>query len=343
MALAVLLVAGLAPAPALATYPGPNGRIVFQRVDDQGLAQVWTANPDLSAGVQLTHQNANSGWATWAPDGTRIAFDSDRSDTDPTDQDVVNDVFTMRADGTDIRKVTDSQGFSGDPAFSPDGTRIAFDANRGVTSGAPGWPSANPDLAIFTISPDGSGLQRVTTPPAGSSDTEPRFSPDGQQIVFTRFQGGQFLESGRVAGDTSALFVVRTDGTGLQRITGWGLKGGQADWSPDGSRIVFEVACCRLGTGGIYTVSSTGGPLTTVVNGHGITGIGNEQAQQIDGYYDPVWSPDGTKILAGRELLQDGSIRAGLVAVDADGSNLHWVAPTGGEEHQPDWGTAPLQ
>jgi Tol biopolymer transport system component len=342
-ALALLLVVGLAPAPALATHPGPNGRIVFYRADDNGFAQVWTANPDLSAPLQLTHGNLNSGWATWAPDGSRIAFDSDRSDPDPTDEVFVNDVFTMRADGTDVHKVTDSHGFSGDPAFSPDGTRIAFDANRGATSGAPGWPAANPDLAIFTVRPDGSGLQRVTTPPAGSSDTEPRFSPDGQHIVFTRFQGGHFLESGRVVGDTSALFVVRADGTGLRRITGWGMKAGQADWSPDGSRIVFEVACCRLGAGGIYTVNSTGGALTAVVNGHGVTGIGNDQALQIDGYYDPVWSPDGTKILAGREYLEAGVFRAGLVVVEADGTGLHWLAPAGGEEHQPDWGSAPLE
>ena len=80
-----------------------------------------------------------------------------------------------------------------------------------------------------------------------------------------------------------------------------------------------------------------------MVNGHGVTGIGNEQALQIDGYYDPVWSPDGAKIIAGHEFLDDdGTFRVGLVMVNADGSDLRWAAPEVHEEHQPDWGTALL-
>ena len=126
-----LVFVGMPLVPAGATHPGPVGRIAFLRWDEAGFAQVWTSNPDLTAAQQLTHGTANSGWPAWSPDGSRIAFDSDRSDPDPTDGDFVNDVFTMRADGTDVRKLTDSVGFSGDPAFSPDGSLVAFDANRG--------------------------------------------------------------------------------------------------------------------------------------------------------------------------------------------------------------------
>ena len=331
-------------APAEATHPGDNGRIAFQREDEDGFTQVWTANPDLSAPEQLTDGDAYSGWVAWSPDGSRIAFDSNGSDPDRTDDVFVNDVFTMRPDGTDVRKVTDSVGFSGDPAFSPNGALIAFDSNRGVVSGHPGWWSSQPDLSVYVIRPDGTGMARVTTPPAGSSDTEPRFSPDGSKLLFTRFRGvGSHAETQRFKGDSSAIFTVNLDGTGLRRITAWGLDAGQADWSPDGNLLVFEVACCRLGAGGIFTVPSTGGAVTAVVNGHGVTGWGNEQALQIDGYYDPVWSPDGTKIIAGREHLDDdGGFRSGLVMVDADGSDLHWVSPLADSEHQPDWGTAPL-
>ena len=150
---------------------------------------MWTANPDLTAEQQLTHGNANSGWPAWAPDASRIAFDSDRSDPDPTDHVFVNDVFTMRPDGSDVRKLTDSVGFSGDPAYSPDGSLIAFDANRG-SQWRSGMAAALPDLSIFVINADGTGMRRVTTPPAGTSDTEPRFSPDGTKLVFTRFRGG---------------------------------------------------------------------------------------------------------------------------------------------------------
>jgi hypothetical protein len=55
-------------------------------------------------------------------------------------------------------------------------------------------------------------------------------------------------------------------------------------------------------------------------------------------------SPDWTKVLLGHELMgTDGSFRKGLAVINADGSDLDWVAPEVQMEHQPDWGTAPLQ
>jgi len=244
-----------------------------------------------------------------------------------------------------VIKLTESIGFSGDAAYSPDGRFITFDANRGATSGDPGWPSANPDMSIYVMNAaDGSGIARVTTRTTGTSDTEPRFSPDGSSIVFTRFRGGNTLASGRVVGDTSAVFIVNVDGSALRRITGWGARAGQADWSPDGGQIVYENACCSLGDADVHTVSPAGGAIINLTQGHGITGIGNDTAFQDDGFYDPVWSPDGTKVLLGHEFrADDGSFQIGLAMVNADGTNLQWVATQVHDEHQPDWGTAALQ
>ncbi len=345
-AVVLLSVAGLSAPGAQATPPGTNGRLTFMRQDHNGFWQIWTSNPDLTAEHQLTSGDVNSGWSVWSPDASRIAFDSDRSDPDPSDNTFINDVFSMRADGSGVIKLTDSVGFSGDAAYSPDGRLIAFDSDRGVTSGDVVSPSANPNLSIFVMNAaDGSAVRRITTPPAGTSDTEPRFAPDGSALVFSRFKGGHALKySPHVAGDTSALFIVNLDGTGLRRITGWGANVGQADWSPDGSRIVFENACCSLGPANVHTVSPAGGALTDLTQGHGITGRGNDTSLQDDGFYDPVWSPDGRKVLLGHEFLaKDGSFQIGLAVIDADGTNLKWVAAEVHDEHQPDWGTAPLQ
>ena len=90
---AVLLVAGLSASGARATASGTNGRLTFMRQDYNQFWQVWTSNPDLTAEHQLTSGHVNSGWSVWSPDASRIAFDSDRSDPDPSDNTFINDVF----------------------------------------------------------------------------------------------------------------------------------------------------------------------------------------------------------------------------------------------------------
>src|SRR5262245_34858201 len=100
----VLLALSSTPSATLATLPGPNGRIMFQRFDDDSFVQIWTANPDLTHQVQLTDGPANNGFATWSPDSSRIVFQSDRTDPDLGDDHEITDVFTMRADGSDVRR-----------------------------------------------------------------------------------------------------------------------------------------------------------------------------------------------------------------------------------------------
>ena len=90
-----------------ATLPGPNGRITFMRSDADGQFQVWVANPDMSHRVQLTAGPGDAWFPSWSPNGRRIAFASHRTDPDPTDDVEIMDVFTMRADGSDVRQVTD--------------------------------------------------------------------------------------------------------------------------------------------------------------------------------------------------------------------------------------------
>src|SRR3954453_12000639 len=126
--LAVLLVAQT----TLATFPGRNGRITFMREDTAGNWQVWVADHRLHHARKLTDFDASSGWSAWSPDGSRLLFDSDLADPDRANDPFINDIFTMKPDGADSRKLTDSVGYAGGAgAWSPDGKLIVFEADRG--------------------------------------------------------------------------------------------------------------------------------------------------------------------------------------------------------------------
>lgn len=124
--LLTFVLAAMATGSVAANFPGRNGQITFQRHDADGNWQIWVANPDLTHQRQITFGAFSSGFPAWSPDSSRIAFDSNRSDPDRSDGYEIQDVYTMRPDGTDVRKITDSLGFSGNPTWSPDGRWLVF-------------------------------------------------------------------------------------------------------------------------------------------------------------------------------------------------------------------------
>jgi Tol biopolymer transport system component len=197
--------------------------IAFMKQDSDGFWQTWVANKDLSDQVKLTSESADSGWAVWKPGGAKLAFDSNRADPDPDDPNVINDIFTMNLDGSGIVKLTHSESLDPDAGWSPDGSQIAFASDRARSSGR---------TEIYVMDADGTNVRRVTTLPRKAKfDFAPRFSPDGTKLVFTRY----ITDTGR-----SALFTVRVDGGGLKQLTPWGNGAEDADWSPDGKKLVFE-------------------------------------------------------------------------------------------------------
>ena len=327
------------PGPAAATPPGQNGQITFQRFDENGTFQVWVANPDLTNQRQLTHGPSGSGFPNWAPDGARIAFDSNRTDSDLDDGIEIVDVFTMRPDGSDVRQITDSRGYSGKPSWSPDGRWLLFDADRGD------YPRSQ---GIYVIPSDGSGPpRRITTlTVAGGWQELARFSPDGSRISFDEVRGSRELQRGqpgKVVGEDVSLHTVRPDGSDLRQITPRGLHGGDADWSPDGTKLVFAGQPTHVGNiGDIMVVDADGKHLKDLTQDHGLTGFGNDNAFVYDESFNAVWSPDGSKILFlhQRFTVEEG-FTSGLQTMNPDGSDRQFVSADHGEEPQPEWGTLP--
>jgi len=253
---------------ALATIE-PNGSGRTQIVD-QGDDPVWspdgtqiayTAPPTLTHGPQLAIVNAdgtgpvfptgtadNESQPSWSPDGSKIAF----TRFVPDGPFFVFEVFAMNADGTGQARLTDSRaddpGFAAtEPAWSPDGTRIAF--TRTITQ-----PGNQPlDEEIYVMSADGTDLTRLTHNPATTvlaNDLSPAWSPDGTQIVFSSRREGSY-----------GVHVMNADGTGLRRVA----EAPQASfpaWSPDGERLAFanpfhDIHTVRVDGTGLENVTRT--------------------------------------------------------------------------------------
>ena len=263
-----LLMAHLA-APAGATFPGGNGRIAFSTRADSGVSLTTVAADGSDR--EIIAAGAVFADPSWSRNGRWLVVSRtpDRYQDCPSGCIDPTSLVIMRADGSDRRTVTRSDGEIRDPSFSANGRRILYSVYRfaledtssklfsirrdgtdkrriarrlqGVASGLTQSPDGTryafafrrdgtPGEAIVTKRPGRRGLRRLT-PFNGS--LEPDWSPDSRRLIFTRWSAGW---------NRAHIARLRRDGSGLRRLTGGGESMAPA-WSPDGRWIVYQ----RLG------------------------------------------------------------------------------------------------
>jgi hypothetical protein len=240
-------------------------------------------------------------------------------------------IMLIAPDGSVSASIFGTTATDGEPAWSPDGTRIVL-ARQGkgsepdlvvLTPGAgrpavalsqqgdePAWSPDGRRIAfisrrsgnseIYVMNANGAGLTQLTHDAA--DDLSPAWSPDGSRIAFVR---ASFGAQGK-------LLVMRADGSGAASL---GQEGSGPAWSPDGTRIAFARLIPDPWRQDLYVMAADGGHAVPLTN--------NPTFAMSNG---PTWSPDGARIAFAHtpdaDMLPDQ-----IYVINADGTGMEHIGP----------------
>jgi Tol biopolymer transport system component len=267
-----------------------TGQLVFGAIRNGSTQNVVTNDEGSSQFVLNVNSNLD---ASWAPDGTKILFSLGHSirmmNPDGTNTTTVitvqgfpyypvwqplpgggngkialtiydstysnSNIYTMDANGNNLIQITNNVHNSDHLAWSPDGTKIAFQSDLGEYRN------------IYVVNADGSNQTNLTH--NDGTDVTPAWSPDGTKIVFASL---------RANANISQLFVMNANGTNPVQLTNNSLYHQYPTWSPDGAKIAFD-GISPDNHRDIYVMDSDGTHETKITNS--ATGVS----------VAPSWSP----------------------------------------------------
>ena len=282
VALGLVAVVLMVAASAWASFPGENGRIVFQSNRTGPLPpELYSMNEDATDIRRLTWNSVSDQVPRFSADGTQIVFARSVAGID-------QDIWIMNADGSAERQLTSGPARDDLPVFTEDGERVVFQRVAGTGAaicpceirvvGADGTGerlvgtgpgnAANPDVSkngklvfvgdrdgtrsIYVTNLRGGPVKRVTEGPAAFGDFRPRWSPRGNDLVFMRNELGSLA--------SVDIWTVHQDGTDLRRLTTTERVEEYPQWSPDGEQILFAVLDAGPPFGGrLHTIDADDG------------------------------------------------------------------------------------
>jgi len=269
-----------------ATARPPHPMIAYRLGPLGGPFHLYTMDIDGSDVRQLTDAPEFS-YFDWSPDGTRLVLASFQGW-----------LATIGCDGSSLQPLPlGAIAFPAAPAWSPDGTEIAF---QGVAAGQ------NVDIFVLTLT---SGNVRKLTD-HGRNDEHPTWSPDGKWIAFTSNRDPNFWLhdlNGELIGLTRDIYLMDTDGNHLQNLTQHPADDHFPAWSPDGRQIAFV----RRGLDTqphIHLLDVSGGSIRRLTN------FNKDKVHHVG------WSPDSQQLIF--DLRNTEEVRSDIYVMDRQGNKL---------------------
>lgn len=219
------------------------------------------------------------------------------------------ELFVSKRDGSNVRRLTDAPGYDAEGSYSPDGKLIVFCSLRHAYTGTlspEDKKKLEVDTAyfgdIYLMNADGSNVRRLTSTPG--YDGGPFFSPDGQRIIWRRFNE---------KGDTADVYTMKLDGSDVRRLTDFGAMSWAPYFHPTGQYVIYTANKLGFANFELFIVDALGAKEPVRVT----------YTDGFDGL--PVFSPDGKKLAwtSGRTpeknsqiFMADWNHAAALAALD---------------------------